>query len=104
LKIRKFKVMNILLKPIVTEKMTSQGDKFNRYGFVVARSANKLQIKKAVEELYGVTVESVNTMRYGGKVKTRNTKSGVLTGKTAASKRAVVTLAEGNKIDFYSNI
>ncbi len=96
--------MNILLKPIVTEKMTSQGDKFNRYGFVVARSANKLQIKKAVEELYGVTVESVNTMRYGGKVKTRNTKSGVLTGKTAASKRAVVTLAEGNKIDFYSNI
>jgi len=104
LKIRKFKVMNILLKPIVTEKMTSQGDKFNRYGFVVARSANKLQIKKAVEELYGVTVESVNTMRYGGKVKSRNTKSGVLTGKTAASKRAVVTLAEGNKIDFYSNI
>ncbi|MDX9811746.1 MAG: 50S ribosomal protein L23 [Bacteroidales bacterium] len=96
--------MNILLKPIVTEKMTSQGDKFNRYGFVVARSANKLQIKKAVEELYGVTVESVNTMRYGGKVKSRNTKSGVLTGKTAASKRAVVTLAEGNKIDFYSNI
>ena len=93
-----------MLKPIVTEKMTSQGDKFNRYGFVVARSANKLQIKKAVEELYGVTVESVNTMRYGGKVKTRNTKSGVLTGKTAASKRAVVTLAEGNKIDFYSNI
>jgi len=96
--------MNILLKPIVTEKMTSQGDKFNRYGFVVARNANKLQIKKAVEELYGVTVDSVNTMRYGGKVKTRNTKSGYLVGKTAATKKAVVTLAEGNKIDFYSNI
>jgi len=96
--------MNILLKPIVTEKMTSQGDKFNRYGFVVARNANKLQIRKAVEELYGVTVESVNTMRYGGKVKTRNTKSGLLVGKTAAFKKAVVTLAEGNKIDFYSNI
>ncbi|MDX9725446.1 MAG: 50S ribosomal protein L23 [Bacteroidales bacterium] len=96
--------MNILLKPIVTEKMTSQGDKFNRYGFVVARNANKLQIRKAVEELYGVTVESVNTMRYGGKVKTRNTKSGLLVGKTAATKKAVVTLAEGNKIDFYSNI
>ncbi len=96
--------MNILLKPIVTEKMTTQGDKFNRYGFFVDRKANKLQIKKAVEELYGVTVDSVNTMRYGGKVKTRNTKSGILVGKTAATKKAVVTLAEGNKIDFYSNI
>ena len=96
--------MEILLRPIVTEKMTKQGDKFNRYGFVVAKSANKLQIRKAVEELYGVTVDSVNTMRYGGKVKTRNTKSGLLVGKTAGVKRAVVTLAEGNKIDFYSNI
>jgi large subunit ribosomal protein L23 len=96
--------MNILLKPIVTEKMTSQGDKFNRYGFIVAKNANKLQIKKAVEELYEVTVDSVNTMRYGGKVKSRNTKSGLLTGRTAATKKAVITLAEGNKIDFYSNI
>jgi len=96
--------MNILLEPIVTEKMTSQGDKFNRYGFLVARSANKLQIKKAVEELYGVTVDSVNTMRYGGKIKSRNTKSGLLVGKTASLKKAVITLAEGNKIDFYSNI
>ena len=96
--------MNILLKPIVTEKMTSQGDKFNRYGFIVARNANKLQIKKAVEELYGVTVSDVNTMRYGGKIKSRNTKSGLLIGKTAATKKAVITLAEGNKIDFYSNI
>lgn len=96
--------MNILLKPIVTEKMTSQGDKFNRYGFLVDKRANKIQIKKAVEELYNVTVDSVNTMRYGGKVKTRNTKSGLLVGKTAATKKAVITLAEGNKIDFYSNI
>ena len=96
--------MNILLKPIVTEKMTNQGDKFNRYGFIVARNANKIEIKKAVEELYGVTVESVNTLRYGGKVKTRYTKSGVMTGKSAATKKAVVTLAEGNTIDFYSNI
>jgi len=93
-----------LLKPIVTEKMTKLGDNFNRYGFLVARSANKLQIKKAVEELYSVTVDSVNTMRYGGKIKSRNTKSGLLTGKTAATKKAIVTLAEGNKIDFYSNI
>ncbi len=96
--------MNILLKPIVTEKMTSQGDKYNRYGFLVAKNANKLQIKKAVEELYGVTVDSVNTMRYGGKIKTRNTKTGLLKGKTVATKKAVVKLAEGNKIDFYSNI
>ena len=96
--------MNILLKPIVTEKMTSQGDKFNRYGFLVARNANKIQIKKAVEELYSVTVESVNTMRYGGKVKSRNTKSGLLVGKTVATKKAVITVAEGDKIDFYSNI
>jgi large subunit ribosomal protein L23 len=96
--------MNILLKPIVTEKMTSQGDKFNRYGFIVAKNANKIEIKNAVEELYGVTVESVNTMRYGGKVKTRYTKSGVMTGKSTATKKAIVTLAEGNAIDFYSNI
>lgn len=96
--------MNILLKPIVTEKMTNQGDKYNRYGFLVAKNANKIQIKKAVEELYSVTVESVNTMRYGGKVKSRNTKSGLLVGKTIATKKAVITLAEGNKIDFYSNI
>ena len=96
--------MGILLKPIVTEKMTSQGDKFNRYGFIVARDANKIEIKKAVEDLYGVTVESVNTMRYGGKIKTRYTKSGVMTGKSPATKKAIVTLAEGNTIDFYSNI
>jgi large subunit ribosomal protein L23 len=96
--------MNILLKPIVTEKMTSQGDKFNRYGFIVTRNANKIEIKKAVEELYGVTVDSVNTMRYGGKTKTRYTKSGMMTGKSLATKKAIVTLAEGNTIDFYSNI
>jgi large subunit ribosomal protein L23 len=96
--------MNILLRPIVTEKMTSQGDKFNRYGFFVDKNANKLQIKQAVEELYNVTVESVNTIRTGGKLKARNTKSGLLIGRTAATKKAIVTLAEGSKIDFYSNI
>jgi large subunit ribosomal protein L23 len=96
--------MDILIKPIVTEKMTAQGDKFNRYGFIVAKNANKLQIKKAVEELYGVTVASVNTLRYGGKLKTRYTKSGVMSGRTASAKKAIVTLAEGNAIDFYSNI
>ena len=96
--------MEILIKPIVTEKMTGQAEGLNRYGFIVNRNANKLQIKKAVEELYSVSVDSVNTMRYGGKIKSRNTKSGLLVGKTSALKKAVVTLAEGNKIDFYSNI
>jgi large subunit ribosomal protein L23 len=96
--------MEILLKPIVTEKMTSQGEAFNRYGFLVARKANKLQIKKAVEDLYGVTVESVNTINYAGKTKTRYTKSGIMKGRSAATKKAVVTLAKGETIDFYSNI
>jgi large subunit ribosomal protein L23 len=96
--------MEILIKPIVTEKMTSQGETFNRYGFLVARKANKLQIKKAVEDLYGVTVESVNTINYAGKSKTRYTKSGIMKGRSAATKKAVVTLAKGETIDFYSNI
>ena len=96
--------MNILIKPIVTEKMTAQAEDFNRYGFVVDKSANKLQIKKAVEELYNVRVSDVNTMRYAGKRKQRYTKSGVSVGKTPSYKKAVVTLAEGEAIDFYSNI
>jgi large subunit ribosomal protein L23 len=70
--------MNILIKPIVTEKMTAQGEDFNRYGFVVAKEANKLEIKKAVEELYNVKVSEVNTMRYAGKRKQRYTREGSL--------------------------
>ena len=96
--------MNILIKPIVTEKMTAQGEDFNRYGFVVAKDANKLQIKQAVEELYDVKVAEVNTMRYAGKRKQRYTKSGISVGKTGSYKKAVVTLADGEVIDFYSNI
>ena len=96
--------MDILLKPIITEKMTMQGEKLNRFGFVVDKEANKIQIKKAVEELYNVTVEAVNTMRYGGKTKSRFTKSGVVKGKANAFKKAIVTLSEGETIDFYSNI
>ena len=96
--------MNILIKPIVTEKMTAQGEDFNRYGFVVAKDANKLQIKQAVEEFYDVKVAEVNTMRYAGKRKQRYTKSGVSVGQTSSYKKAVVTLAEGEVIDFYSNI
>ena len=96
--------MDILIKPIVTEKMTSQGEDMNRYGFLVRKTANKIQIKLAVEKMYGVSVEAVNTMRYGGKAKSRFTKSGVITGKTKSYKKAIVTLAEGETIDFYSNI
>jgi len=96
--------MNILIKPIVTEKMTAQGEDFNRYGFVVDKHANKLEIKKAVEDLYNVKVSEVNTMRYPGKRKQRYTKSGISVGKTPSYKKAVVTLAEGEVIDFYSNI
>ena len=96
--------MEILIKPLVTEKMTIQGDKLNRYGFVVDRNANKVQIKKAVEEMYGVTVTNVNTVNYHGKRKSRFTKTGVLTGRTNHFKKAIVTLAGNDKIDFYSNI
>ena len=96
--------MKIIIKPIVTEKMTELGEKLNRFGFVVDKKANKLQIKDAVEEMYSVTVTSVNTMVYGGKAKSRNTKSGVITGRTNSYKKAIVTLAEGESIDFYSNI
>ncbi|MFZ5429449.1 MAG: 50S ribosomal protein L23 [Bacteroidota bacterium] len=96
--------MNILVKPIVTEKMTAQTERYNRYGFVVDRRASKDQIKKAVESLYNVSVDTVNTMIYGGKKKSRYTKSGVITGRTNSYKKAIVTLAEGDTIDFYSNI
>ncbi len=96
--------MNILIKPLVTEKMTIQGDKFNRYGFVVDRDANKLQIKAAVEEMYGVKVIDVNTINYHGKRKSRFTKAGLLSGRTNHYKKAIVTLAGEDKIDFYSNI
>ena len=96
--------MNILIKPIITEKLTDQEETLNRFGFIVEKSANKLQIKDAVEEMYGVNVISVNTMRYGGKAKSRFTKTGVISGKTNSYKKAIVTLVDGDKIDFYSNI
>ena len=96
--------MKIIIKPIVTEKMTELGEKLNRYGFIVDKRANKLQIKDAVEDLYNVTVTEVNTMVYGGKTKSRYTKSGVITGRTNSYKKAIVTLADGENIDFYSNI
>ena len=96
--------MGILIKPIVTEKLTIQGEKLNRYGFVVDRTANKVEIKKAVEQMYGVSVVDVNTVNYHGKKKSRFTKAGILTGRANHYKKAYVTLAGDDKIDFYSNI
>ena len=96
--------MDIIIKPVITEKMTEMGESLNRYGFVVNRKANKLQIKKAVEDLYGVEVVSVNMMTYRGKTKSRFTRTGIISGKTASYKKAIITVAEGETIDFYSNI
>ena len=96
--------MSIIKKPIITEKMTSQGEKYNRYAFVVDRKVNKIEIKKAVAEMYDVTVDSVRTMMCIGKKRVRGTKSGMIVGKTSTYKKAIVTLAEGDAIDFYSNI
>ena len=96
--------MDILLKPIVTEKMTDQGETLGRYGFVVDKKANKIQIKKAIEEMYGVNVVAVNTITYSGKNKSRYTRTGIISGRTKSYKKAIVTLAEGETIDFYSNI
>lgn len=96
--------MNILQRPIITEKMTRISEKSGRYGFIVNPRANKIQIKKAIQDMYGVVVVDVNTMNYRGKVRTRGTKTGFTKGKTAAFKKAVVTLKAGETIDFYSNI
>jgi large subunit ribosomal protein L23 len=96
--------MDILIKPLVTEKMNNLTEKLRKYGFIVDKRATKPQIKKAVESFYNVKVNSVNTIVYGGKVKSRYTKSGVISGKTGSYKKAIVTLAEGDSIDFYSNI
>jgi len=96
--------MDIILKPVITEKMTEMGESLNRYGFIVHRKANKIQIKKAVEDLYGVEVVSVNTMTYRGKTKSRYTRTGIISGKSASYKKAIITVAEGETIDFYSNI
>ena len=96
--------MGVLIKPIVTEKMTGITDKFNRFGFLVRPEANKLVIKKEIEALYNVTVVDVNTMNYAGKNKSRYTKAGLVKGRTNAVKKAIVTLKGGDTIDFYSNI
>ena len=116
--------MNIIVKPLISEKMTRLTEAAaepklnrirrnkgialkpanNRYGFIVDKRANKVEIKKAVEQFYNVKVLDVNTMNYSGKAKSRYTKAGFLQGRTNAFKKAIVTLAPDNVIDFYSNI
>ena len=96
--------MNNLIKPIITEKATTDVEEFNRYGFVVNPKANKVEIKKAVEVAYEVSVTKVRTINVRPDRKTRHTKTGIQTGKTNAVKKAIVQLAEGDTIDFYSNI
>ena len=97
--------MAFILRPLITEKMTNITDKRpNLYGFIVRPDANKLQIKEEVESLYNVTVVDVNTLRYAGKRSQRYTKAGLIKGQKAAFKKAIVTLKEGETIDFYSNI
>ncbi|MBQ9473174.1 MAG: 50S ribosomal protein L23 [Bacteroidales bacterium] len=116
--------MNIIIKPLISEKMTRLSEEaanpkltrmqrkkdkpqpvaHNRYGFIVDRRANKIEIKKAVESFYNVKVLDVNTMNYAGKRKSRYTKAGFISGRTNAFKKAVVTLAPDNTIDFYASI
>ena len=96
--------MEILRKPVITEKMNRITEKQPRYGFIVEKHANKIEIKKAVEKMYGVTVEAVNTMIYRGKSMSRGTKTGVVTGKRPNHKKAIVTLKKGEIIDFFSGI
>jgi large subunit ribosomal protein L23 len=95
--------MSILKKPLVTEKVSALNEK-GKYGFLVESTANKVEIKRAVEKQYRVNVEKVNTMNVMGKMKTRYTKTGILSGRQQNYKKAIVTLAEGEVIDFYSNV
>lgn len=97
--------MKTLIAPIITEKMSDITEGMpNRYGFKVVPTANKIEIAKAVEEMYGVKVTKVNTMRYDGKRSSRYTRGGLIQGKKPAFKKAIVTLAEDQTIDFFSNI
>jgi large subunit ribosomal protein L23 len=94
----------ILIKPLITEKMNLLGESQNKYGFVVDYYANKIQIKKAVEEKFDVKVFDINTIRYEGKTKTQFRKSGRFTGKSARFKKAIITLEKGQKIDLFEQV
>jgi large subunit ribosomal protein L23 len=96
--------MGIIIKPIITEKITKDGEVFNRFGFIVDKRANKIQIKLAVEAAYNVSIVEVNTMNYRADRSVKYTKSGLISGKTNAYKKAIVQVKEGETIDFYNNI
>ena len=96
--------MQVLTKPILTEKMTKDTEVWGIYGFIVNDNASKIQIKDAVEKIYNVNVKSVNTMNYAGKTRSRSTKKGVQSGRTKSFKKAIVKLKEGQVIDFYSSV
>lgn len=96
--------MSIIIRPIVTEKVSKESEVLNRFGFFVNKKANKVEIKKAVEATYGVTVVSVNTINVRPDRTTKYTKSGLISGKTNAEKKAFVQVKEGESIDFYNNI
>jgi large subunit ribosomal protein L23 len=96
--------MSVIIKPLVTEKMTDVTDKLGKFGFIVDRRANKIQIRKAIEEMYGVTVTDVRTMNYMGKKSVRFTTHGPEKGSKASFKKAIISLAEGDSIDLYSGI
>jgi len=94
----------ILVKPIITEKAETLSEQLNQYSFVVAKTANKVEIRKAVEKMYNVNVASVNTIVVPAKAKNRNTRSGIVKGHVGGYKKAIVTLAEGEDIDFFGDI
>jgi len=96
--------MSILIKPIITEKATNDSEINNRYSFIVAKKANKLEIKSAVQAAYGVSIESVKTLNYPVQKSTKYTKKGMVTGVKGGFKKAIVQLAEGESIDFYNNL
>ena len=96
--------MDVLIKPIITEKATSASELQNCYSFLVNNKANKIEIKKAVELAYGVSVNKVRTLNYGPERKTKYTKTGIQFGKTNATKKAEIHVVEGDVIDFYSNL
>lgn len=96
--------MRTLIKPVISEKMSALSDKLNNYAFVVDKRANKIEIAKAVEDMYGVTVNDIRTMNVPAKKKSRFTKSGLVTGRKSGYKKAIVTISEGQEIDFYSEI
>jgi large subunit ribosomal protein L23 len=98
------KASEVLIRPILTEKANAQQEKLRRYAFRVNTRANKLEIKKAVEEFYGITVVDVNTVIVPGKARSRSTKAGLITGRKPGYKKALITVAIGESIDLYSNI